>query len=126
MQWYSGKVLHGGKKGKALGYPTINLDPTIIPQNLRKGVYAALVKYDNNLYRGALFFGPRVILNETKNVLEIFIFDFDKEIYGQDVEFQIRDFIREVENFSSMEDLSAKLAKDVKKIRHVTIFDTEQ
>lgn len=119
MQWYKGKVLSGQKIGRTLGYPTVNLDPSIMPQNLQQGVYAARVQHKGAIYKAALFFGPRVVLSETKNVLEIFLLNFDKEIYGEDLEFQIKDFIRDVKNFSSFKLLSAQLKEDVKTVSRI-------
>lgn len=116
MKWLSGKVLHGQKIGKILGYPTVNLNPEILPQSLKKGIYASFVKYKNKTYKGALFFGSRIVLGEEKNVLEIFILDFNLEIHGETIEFCIKDFIRGVQDFSSMEELSKQIRKDVLEI----------
>lgn len=111
--WYESKVLRGNKQGRTIGYPTINLDPSVLPPEIKEGVYAALVKHDGKIYKGALFFGPRVILKETKKVLEIHLIDFSKEIYDNIILFQILDCIREVQNFSSLNELKEQIKKDV-------------
>lgn len=114
--WYKATVLKGEKFGRTLGFPTVNLDSNVLPKNQKEGVYASLVKYNNTIYRGALFFGPRVILGEKTNVLEIYILDFDQEIYGKTIFFQIHIYIREVKNFHSFTKFKDQLKKDVKKV----------
>lgn len=115
--WYESEVLKGNKQGKTIGYPTLNLDPLAIPPILKEGVYAALVKHNGSVYKGALFFGPRVVLNETHRVLEIYVFDFAKEIYEESVSFQVKDYIREVQNFASLDDLKEQIKNDIKAIK---------
>lgn len=114
--WLEGHVLHGDQTGRTIGFPTLNLDPTIVTKNLpdlEKGVHAAWVKIREKKYKGALYFGPRVVKNETKDVLEIYILDFDEEIYGSPVEFEIVSFIRSVMNFSSLDELKDQIEKDI-------------
>lgn len=117
--WYESKVFTGNKQGRKIGYPTLNLDPLAIPPILKEGVYATLVKHDGTTYKGALFFGPRVVLNETHQVLEIYVFDFAEEIYNQTVFFQICDYIREVKTFESLDKLKEQIQKDLQEIKLV-------
>lgn len=114
--WYESKVFKGNKQGRTIGFPTLNLDPSVLPQGHKEGVYAALAKHDGKVYKGALFFGPRAILKETKKVLEIYLIDFSKEIYDNIIVFQILDYIREVRNFSSFDELKKQIAKDIEAI----------
>jgi len=115
--WYQDRVVHGGSGGKTIGFPTINFDPKPFIKYLKEGVYFTQVKYLDKVYLGALYFGPRLINNETKPVLEIHILDFDKDIYGKTVEFKIGQYIRKVKEFKSFESLKKQIKKDVKKIR---------
>src|SRR5579859_8038599 len=101
--WYKSIVFRGDQTGRTIQFPTINLYPNILPKKFKPGIYASWVKYNNHIYKGALYFGPRLVLGETKNVLEIFILDFDIEIYNETIEFQIKKFIRDITNFSSLE-----------------------
>lgn len=117
--WHQSAVYHGQKQGRLLGYPTLNLDPLVLPKTQKEGVYAALVKHDGKTYKAALFFGPRMVLDEKNIVLEIFLLDFSKELYDKKIEFQILDFIREVMDFSSFEELKKQIKKDVEKIQSV-------
>lgn len=117
--WLYGKVLHGNQDGRKIGFPTINLDPKIITSNLKEGVYASKVQCDNKLYNGALFYGPRLINNELHSVLEIHILDFDENIYGDTIAFQIRDYIRPVLDFTTFKDLQEEIHRDVLKVKEV-------
>ena len=116
--WYKGIVLTGEQTGRTIGFPTVNLDPSIIPPDTRKGVYGARVKHKDTAYMGALYYGPRLVKNETHDVLEIHIIGFAKEIYGEEIEFQIEKYIRGVLNFISMELLKKQLQEDVSSILH--------
>ncbi|KKQ23349.1 MAG: Riboflavin kinase [Candidatus Roizmanbacteria bacterium GW2011_GWC2_37_13] len=115
--WYTSKVFRGTGGGKKLGFPTINLDPSKFVGDLKEGVYSCLVDYKNSIYLGALYFGPRFISNETELILEIYMVDFDKEIYGKTVEFKVGEFIREAKKFSDTKSLIEQIKKDVEKIR---------
>ena len=99
-KWYQGKVLKGEKLGRTLGFPTLNLDSSILSENTLQGAYAAVVKYNDREYKGALYYGPRLVLGETKNVLEIYLLDFRKEIYGKKLQFILKKFLRPPHPFS--------------------------
>ena len=103
--WISATVLSGDKTGRTINSPTINLNTKLMPSPEREkpGVYGCLVKVDKNIYKGALYFGPRLLKNETENVLEIFILDFCKNVYNQTIQFRVKLFIRPPMNFDSLE-----------------------
>lgn len=112
-----GKVWTGNQTGRKIQIPTINLDPAILPREYNQGVYAAVVKYENKLYKAALYLGPRLVLGETHIILEINLFDFDKEIYDEIVAFQIKNFIRDIQNFASLQEMKKQIEKDVATIQ---------
>lgn len=115
--WYEGIVISGSQLGRTLGFPTANLDPTILKDVSKGGVYAASVRIDGQAYTGALYIGPRLILDETKRVLEIFVLDFDGDLYGKTLDFQLGGFVRGPMDFDSFEALTAQLEADVAAIR---------
>lgn len=116
---YRALVMQGQKQGRKIGFPTVNLDPSILPKSLRQGVYAATIIYRKRSYKGALYYGPRLVKKETKAVLEIYIIDFDKEIYGEWISFEIIKFIRGIKNFDSMDLLKKQITIDIADIKKI-------
>ncbi len=115
--WIQAIVIPGKRIGKILNFPTINLhDPNLL-SGQKEGVYASRVKIKGKEYFGVLYYGPRLILGETKNVLEIFVFDFDQEIYGETVSFQPEKYIRQVMNFSNTRSFQDQLRGDCEEVR---------
>lgn len=115
--WYEGIVISGSQLGRTLGFPTANLDPAILAHVMQEGVYAANVRLDGQTYTGALYIGPRLVLDETKRVLEIFVLDFDGDLYGQTLGFQLGAFVRGPMDFDSFDALTMQLEADVDAIR---------
>lgn len=116
-KWHKAKVIKGQNLGSKLGFPTVNLDNPDTLKGQEKGVYATEVKIGNSIFSGALFYGPRLVLGEKENILEIFILDFNKKIYGETVSFRLIKFIRLPENFPNPLALKKRLEKDVQEIR---------
>ena len=116
---FKAQVIHGRKMGKKFGFPTINLDNPRILSGFNNGVYAASVAIEGKNYQGLLYKGPRLILGETATVLEIYLMNFNREIYGQTISFKIFDFIREVISFPNIEDFKKQLEKDIKLAQNI-------
>lgn len=114
---YHSAVQRGDQSGRTIGFPTVNLDPSVIPVDTVPGVYSSVVKYDETEYKGALYYGPRKVKNETTNVLEIYILEFNKEIYDETVFFTLDTFIRGVMDFTSFDEMKAQLQKDIEAVR---------
>lgn len=119
--WRTGRVIRGDQTGRTLGFPTANFDPGIVSDIQQEGVYAATVLVSDTEYRGALYFGPRLTLGETKRVLEIHLLDFDGDLYGKELRFSIGSFIRPPMNFDSEATLKEQLASDVLAIRRLAV-----
>lgn len=111
---FSGTVVKGQQLGRQLGYPTAN----ILPDNEYKlvppfGIYAAKVIYKGTVYNGMLYVGDRPSINGiNEQSIEINIFDFDFDIYGELLTIQCIDFIRSDIKFNGLEELKKQLAKD--------------
>lgn len=115
--WYTDKVSQGSGNGRKLGFPTINLNPSRFINELKNGVYACQVEYEKKVYLGALYFGPRFINKKKEYILEIYIIDFNKSIYGKSIKFSIGEFIREPIKTTDIKVLINQIEKDVRKIK---------
>ena len=109
-----GRVAHGDKRGRTIGYPTINL------QMFRKntpvnGVFAVtMTGIDKCEYEGVANVGTRPTVDGcSKVILEVHLFGFDREIYGLYVEVHFKEKIRDEMRFHSLDDLKGQIAKDV-------------
>lgn len=112
-KYISGKVEHGIKKGRELGFPTANIQLDV---DLDKdhGVYTTVLKIENEKYKGLLYYGPRKTEGLPESIVcEITIFDFDEDIYNKKVSFSIGKFIRGPKTFNSLEELKEQIQKDV-------------
>jgi riboflavin kinase/FMN adenylyltransferase len=116
----SGKVITGSQMGRKIGYPTANVevgDPRkLIPRN---GVYAVDVRVNNQLYKGMGNIGVRPTIESQvhEQTLEVHIFDFDKDIYGESITVFFKDRIRNEIKFATINDLIKQLDKDKQEIR---------
>lgn len=119
--WRTGSVIRGDQTGRTLGFPTANFDPSIVSDIEQEGVYAAAVLVSDTEYRGALYFGPRLTLGETKRVLEIHLLDFNGDLYGKELRFSIGSFIRPPMNFESEAALKEQLTNDILAVRRIPV-----
>ena len=111
----SGRVAHGQKLGRELGYPTINIkmgDKTLIV----KGIFAVNVKgIDNRVLQGVASIGTRPTVNGVDTILEVYILGFDQDVYGYSVEVEFLHKIRDEEKFDSLEELTKWIGRDTEK-----------
>lgn len=106
-------VIHGAKLGRKLGFPTVNMELTK-DQKLAYGIYAVKVKRLNGkTYNGVASFGKRpTIVEQGKELLETYIFDFDEEIYGEYLKVSFFEFLRPEQKFSNIESLIKQIELD--------------
>ena len=116
----SGKVESGDKLGRTIGIPTANLAVSkdlIIPGD---GIYAVKVHVNNQIYKGALSIGNRPVIKEDDSrKIEVYIIDFNKNIYGELIEISIISKIRNQENYGSLEELRFQIDKDIVQITNI-------
>ena len=107
-----GKVIHGQQLGRKIGFPTANLDIKK-EQILPRGVFAVLVYIGGKKYKGICNIGlrPTVIKNGLPSV-EIHIFDFDKNIYGQILRAEFIQKIRDEKKFNDLGELTEQINSD--------------
>jgi riboflavin kinase/FMN adenylyltransferase len=109
-------VIGGAKRGTGLGYPTANI--ALAPGTaLAHGIYAVRVHADGGLHTGAAYLGTRPTFDNGAPVLEVFLFDFDGDLYGQEIEVEFIDFLRPDRRFDSAQALQAQMDKDCAQAR---------
>lgn len=117
-----GKVINGFKKGREIGYPTANILPedsnVIIPHN---GVYAVnVITEDGKKHGGMVNIGTRPTFTNEKNIsIEVNIFDFSEDIYGQNLTLEFIKFLRSEMKMDSVEMLIKQLKSDEVNARRI-------
>jgi riboflavin kinase/FMN adenylyltransferase len=109
----TGKVMRGDRIGRQIGYPTANIrveeNYKLIPAD---GIFSACVQIGNKIYKGMAYIGSRPTINGITRNIEVNIFDFDTEIYGEPIRLELYHFIRNDIKFSSLEALTSQLSRD--------------
>lgn len=109
-----GQVIAGDKRGREIGFPTANLEVNDFLK-IKFGVYAVNVDIDGDLYNGIANYGIRPTFKGKKLLLETYIFDFSKDIYGKDIVVSFIEFIREEKKFEGVDLLKKQIDMDSKK-----------
>lgn len=114
----AGEVVHGQKLGRTLGFPTANiqLDPS---NRLRHGIYAVRVRGDGLDHGGVASFGRRPTFDNGAPLLEVVLFDFSGDLYGQTIEVDFIGWIRGEERFDSAEALVVRMNRDAEEARRL-------
>jgi len=115
----SGKVVEGSKRGRTIGFPTLNLGAPprrkLLPP---EGVYAVRVQTPRGPVGGMMNLGPRPTFGDTETSLEAHLFDTEADFYGAQVRIDFVARLRETRKFASAEQLSKQLAHDERDARH--------
>ena len=115
--WFvSGQVMHGDKRGRELGFPTANLIPDATC-GLRHGIYAVRVGRGGRRYDGVANFGRRPMFDTGVVLLEIFLFDFSGDLYGETIDVAFIAFLRDEAMFASTADLIRQMQDDSRRAR---------
>jgi riboflavin kinase/FMN adenylyltransferase len=115
-----GTVVHGNKIGHKLGFPTANIDYNhyFLPKS---GVYYVKVLYEGTWYNAMANIGNNPTLNFSfEKRLEIYILDFNEDIYGKQVEIAFFHYMRQELKFASKKELIEQLKKDELAVRKLT------
>jgi riboflavin kinase / FMN adenylyltransferase len=111
--FFNGIIIEGNKLGRTIGYPTANLqiadEYKLIPAN---GVYAVDVKLGKHLHKGMMNIGMRPTVEGKKRTIEVHIFNFDEDIYGQIMEVTLKKWLRSEVRFEGLDELKTQLAFD--------------
>jgi len=112
-----GRVVYGQQVGRKLGFPTANVQLNRYSAPLT-GVYAVLVDIDGMSYQGAANVGIRPTVGDlVKPILEVHLFDFSDDLYGQRIEVEFMHKIRDEAKFTTLDKLVETIRQDVKQIR---------
>ncbi len=115
-----GTVESGSRIGRSLGFPTANLSAHSeqFPPN---GVYAAEAQLEGKVLRGVVNLGVRPTIEGTgpQRVLELHLFDFDREIYGRDIEVRFLHYLRAEQKFEDLAALRGQIARDITRAREI-------
>ncbi len=109
-----GTVVHGRHMGHKLGFPTVNLAPEktkLLPPN---GVYQSEVRWEGKTYRALSNVGCKPTISDHEAMgVETYLYDFEGDLYGENVEIYLKSFRRPERRFASLEELKAQLARDI-------------
>lgn len=114
--YFTSEVIDGDKRGRDLGFPTIN---QIIPEALvmpRFGVYHTLVSFDGKVYNAVTNIGTRPTFAKDEILSETHIMDFEGDLYGKSVTVELKKFLREERKFNSVDELIKQISEDEKAV----------
>jgi riboflavin kinase/FMN adenylyltransferase len=115
--YWKRRVVHGDKRG--LGAPTANLLPPAVLKP-RRGVYAVRAfTQDGAYYKGVANFGMQPSFGGTQERLEVHLFDFSGDLYGQELTVEWKAFLRDEQTFASTDALRAQIMRDVAAAKEV-------
>ncbi|SBN63658.1 riboflavin kinase / FMN adenylyltransferase [Curtobacterium sp. 9128] len=111
-------VVHGNQRGRAMGYPTANLDPSCEGFVPADGVYAARVLHDGTVYPAAVSVGNNPTFEGVPaKQIEAHLLDVDIDLYGETISVLFVSYVRGMVKFSSMDELAAQMRQDDRDIR---------
>jgi riboflavin kinase/FMN adenylyltransferase len=123
----TGKVIRGDQLGRQLGYPTANLmleeKYKLIPSD---GIYAVKVKVEGSEHIGMAYIGHRPTVNGMTRNIEVNIFNFEGDIYNQELRMEFLHYVRSDIKFSSLEELVVQLGKDKEDVQALLVIDGPQ
>jgi len=106
-----GKVVYGEKRGKKLGFPTANITPES-PLAIKNGVYVSKIKLAEKIYYGVTNIGKKPTFGENSVNIETWIFEFDGDLYGKNLEVIPLCKLRPEKKFSSIKELKQQIGVD--------------
>jgi riboflavin kinase/FMN adenylyltransferase len=109
-----GTVVHGQKLGRTIGFPTANIELKSLKLVPRDGVYAVRIDLDKQQdLKGMLYIGKKASIDDSgKTFIEVHIFDFNNDIYGQEISVSLENFIREDMKFNNIDDMKSQITED--------------
>ncbi len=114
---FTAKVIHGDKRGRTIGFPTINQQYPTACAELKRGVYKSYVIIENKKYDCISNIGIRPTYESDTVLCETYIKGFSSDIYGKNIRVFLTDFIREEKKFGGIDELKKAIENDLKFIK---------
>jgi len=114
-----GRVVPGEHRGTGLGFPTANLDANSRQALPPDGVYATWAHVDGEVYPSATNIGRRPTFGGSERIIEVFVFDYNKDLYGREMKIDLVERLRDEKKFDTVEDLKEKMKEDVENTRNI-------
>ncbi|MBU4539126.1 MAG: bifunctional riboflavin kinase/FAD synthetase [Weeksellaceae bacterium] len=108
----SGEVIHGKKIGRTIGYPTANIAVNSMKLLPKKGAYIVDVFVNSQHFKGMLSIGTNPTVDGNSLTVEVYILDFNEDIYGKEISVNFREFLHDEIKFESLEKLIERLDED--------------
>jgi riboflavin kinase/FMN adenylyltransferase len=115
----SGRVEGGVERGHALGYPTANIAVDSEQALPKDGVYATIGRLGTSVYKSVTNIGVRPTFDHGERTIEVFLIDFDADIYGETLTIDLVENLRGEARFASVGDLAAQIGRDVEHARAI-------
>ena len=115
----TGTVVTGEQRGRTLGFPTANLAKveTIVP---KPGLYAATLRLNDSRCAAAVHIGDNPTFGQTPSKIEVFLMDFNGDLYGQTLRVDLLRRLRDARKFAAVDELIAQMHRDIAAIRVLT------
>ena len=117
---FTGKVIPGEKIGRKIGFPTANFDRVPRKSALKPGVYAGICdifqgnRIKNSKLKCLVYFGPRYVFGQNQNSFEVYIYNFNQNIYDLEINVSLIKYIRAPQKTTDLSELKIQLEKDKK------------
>jgi riboflavin kinase / FMN adenylyltransferase len=116
-----GVVIHGDKIGRTIGFPTANIQFSDFVRPA-EGIYAARTRLpDGREIPSVAYVGARPTVNGIDKRLEVNLFDFDEDLYGQLLDVELTAFIRGDQKFDGLEAMTEQIARDCQRAREILL-----
>lgn len=112
-----GIVGYGKQLGRTVGMPTANLVTAENVSKVKDGVYASIATVGGKRYLGVTNIGLRPTVDDEKHrTIETYLLDFSQDIYGEEMELELHQYLREIKKFDTIEAVKAQVEKDISQI----------
>lgn len=112
---FNAQVIHGDKRGRTIGFPTVNMVYSDSLVEVRFGVYKSEITVDDKTYSGITNVGMRPSFRTEKIMAETYICDFSGDVYGKIINVKLLNFIRPEQKFETLQELKANIMNDIQK-----------